>query len=1196
MTKRVNWLPNLRVDVPDITAGTNTLSSGLLQQNYKQFILDHFARISAGFRVAIADQILSPGQFTVYNGIGFDRSGQIMQNEDEENASRSLTILADGQYFIEVLFVTEQTNTDARGFWDPTVDNGTDPSGDVRLPGREFSQNTATRLTPDWQIVSPISTTGFEINTLPNSLKVPVACINVVAGVISGAVPVNARTVLSASVPAFVSLITVLDSRIFPDTFNATVDAEAVVVLANDRVNGKLTLAANLALPHAVGARVAITGVGLQEFLPERTTPPLPTSGSADARPHYWQADEERGFALSQNPYAGTGRADVSIQSLKDQVDFLSAQVREMRFGAEKNVDIGKLAPPATFPLSPRYFDKSGGLQGARTAIYTVGDGVTSWGDFNVAQMGSFAAALQAAINALPVGGGGIHIKNTPTVYSISGTTVLINPPFNGNVWLSGDGRESTVIEVDGAVHAFATVGSFLMGMRDLTIERAVTCTAPYVFKVTGASARVTMRVNDCLISGIGTDLADNTSISGKFTNMICVAGVGSNGIGLQGDFNNAIFENCVFGSDLTGVGARAIQSFGGSQGTNNVEWHNCFIPTPGFTATAGMEFQQNVFSPQSIIIDHCEFGNGAPLGSQILFDNTALLTKSNIDIRDCVNSGPATFVYADNVTNFHIERCNVTINYANTPGIWIGASTSNDKISITDCVITQTNSANNDGDGIRIEYCLNSLIRGCVAYNCDQLIKIGTCFNTTIEGCKHYNPTANRGKIGIYLTNFAQDLSISACQFFQLRHPTQAVIGMYFSTGQYTNISIIGCNFKTLNTSVGTGRASAILIQPSSVTTCHDITIADCNIEGLTCSAANSTRAIEIADVVARLTIANCNMNTLGANSGETIGIHLHGGTNVNVTGNNITTLGNAGTVNHAIKVEASPGAGPHANNVVIRGNTIAAVSGALTSLQGDIQFYNAGSRVVVADNVVAMSNVNKTGISFYHDVANPNEMHDFVVSNNVIGALAIGSCRSGVDFVLSSGNDERVTISNNIIRGFVITGIEVFNSTNIRNIIIQGNSMISGESTPFGISCSRINEFNISNNVIEETNGVASARFGIALASSANGVISSNYTRLAKGTAAASHIDLDTVVAVHCVGNHILNSDLTFAGRGIYTHGISARTYAIGNVGQNFDGGTGICFVGLTVTKGQSDAVQPNVGTAPAGSGDVGLNYTQG
>src|SRR5690242_6549051 len=102
MPKEVNVLPNIRIDIPDYTAGTTEFSKNSFKSFVNNIIIASFAAVADGFRVEIANQTTNPGLFTIYNGFAVDRSGQVLNNETEFNANRSQTLLADGVYYVEV--------------------------------------------------------------------------------------------------------------------------------------------------------------------------------------------------------------------------------------------------------------------------------------------------------------------------------------------------------------------------------------------------------------------------------------------------------------------------------------------------------------------------------------------------------------------------------------------------------------------------------------------------------------------------------------------------------------------------------------------------------------------------------------------------------------------------------------------------------------------------------------------------------------------------------------------------------------------------------------------------------------------------------------------------------------------------------------------------------------------------------------
>ena len=464
MPKDANIVPNLRVDIPDFKQSTSVLGRGNANLQRKLVFQDQAAAAPEGYLVEVADQVASPGLFSVHNGISYDRDGQIINNENDVDATRSATLGADATYFVEIEFVESESDVDARAFWDTTFANG---AGEP--PGREFSQNIATRLTPDWQIVTPISTTEFESTSDPNSTKIPVAVLTVVAGEISGGSTSPLRSTLSTDEIIAATEIRLLNTRSMPQSFTLRINPgggsqEDVVVTGNDQENGILTLGAGTVNAHFAGERVIVTGGSAAEFLIERVAAAIPTAGTEDARPRFYQADEDRGAIIGVDA-AGTGsdRSDQSIENLKRYVDFVAAQLREVKFGGMLAGEAGNAAPPAAFNNPPRYFDAGGNLVGARGNTVSVGDGVNSWGDFNTLQAGSALAALDAATAAISPAGGTIYLK----VGDYDVATEWIIPD---GITVIGDGILNTRIRATGATAAVRVLGVGVT-IRDLTIK-----------------------------------------------------------------------------------------------------------------------------------------------------------------------------------------------------------------------------------------------------------------------------------------------------------------------------------------------------------------------------------------------------------------------------------------------------------------------------------------------------------------------------------------------------------------------------------------------------------------------------------------------------------------------------------------------------------------------------------------------------
>lgn len=453
MSKKNNWLPNVRVDIPDMEHASHGYVTSVTKEIFEQFLKDDYSRVAEGFRVEIGDQSASPGLFTIYNGAALSQDGTLIINGEDLDAQRSDTITSNATYYIEVELLETESDTEARGVWDPTFDNGQDTSGDDLPDGKEFSQNVATRVTQDWQIVDPISTSGFELSTDADSTKIPIAILTVAGGVISGASAAPARTCLLESALATATSIRMVSTKLMPNAFDATLDvgganSESITVTANDTKNGILTVSGGIANNQTAGARLVVTDAAAAQFLTERTIfSPAIATAAGDARMRLWQGNEDRGYVLGQNPLAATGNSDSQIASLKDQIDFLAAQIRELKFGAQRGSEIGKLAPPAVFTSEPRYFDRTASATGAKTFSLTIGDGAVQWGDFNRTAYASDDLLLEAAIAALPTGGGTIFIKPG---FTLDNFASAVNIPADAKVrFMSDNCRNKLVVNID---------------------------------------------------------------------------------------------------------------------------------------------------------------------------------------------------------------------------------------------------------------------------------------------------------------------------------------------------------------------------------------------------------------------------------------------------------------------------------------------------------------------------------------------------------------------------------------------------------------------------------------------------------------------------------------------------------------------------------------------------------------------------
>jgi len=468
MPKALLTHANERIDKVDLDFaalfGRNTTNMAM-----RKLILDQQDRLVSGFRVELPDQTSNPGRVVIHGGYGLDRDGNLIFNEAQIDITRDIILEGSNTtFYLEVEFFEPISDVDARAFWDPTVDQGTDPSGDPKPYGQEFFANVAARKTPDWRIVQPVSTTGFQrdaggtvSSTRIPLLKVATDALNEITLAVNVGLAVGpASTILLERISS--TVLRVQEASFFFAGHLLTVDyggagAETATIATVDPETGVVTLTGALIGTPAPGAIIR-GDTGATQFIEEskvgRYRRPSETN-VIDYRDRMFQGDEVHGDILNRGHDSITDKTDLNLRSLKDYVDYLSAQIEDMKWGSHNPWDAGLAAtrvPPGlqtALPTVPRHYHKSGGIMGARTAAITVGDGVNSWGDFN----GNLETALQAAHDALPASGGRIFLKRG--VYGLAND---FDWTSTGSVVLEGE--EGTQIVLGGGKIHIATTGS----------------------------------------------------------------------------------------------------------------------------------------------------------------------------------------------------------------------------------------------------------------------------------------------------------------------------------------------------------------------------------------------------------------------------------------------------------------------------------------------------------------------------------------------------------------------------------------------------------------------------------------------------------------------------------------------------------------------------------------------------------------
>ena len=666
MPKKVNVSSNQRIDLDDFTRAASDYTQESGNFSREQLVLARRSlALGAGFRIEISDQATSPGEFTIYNGTAVDKAGNILNNEQSAADARVLTLSGTGlEHYVEVEFVETESDVDSRAFWDPTFP-GNNP------PGKEFSLSVATRKTPDWQVVRPPSTSAFTVTGTVNSNRIPIAVLYTNgSGEIAGFTAVNASTVLEEDIAAPDTQLRVLDSTLFPTTGTATVGGTSISITANDRINGILTISPFVGVAKQAGDIVVETTV-TAAFLPLETDalPGAPSgTESKDQRRSLFKGDEIRGSALSANPQDAAARSDIQNKSLKDYVDFLASQLRELKFGDPRS-DVTEGLPPSDWS-GTRYFNSAGSLAGSRLATITVGDGTLSYGDVNNAALGT---AIQAAHDALDATNGGtIFVKDGD--YSSTTDATLDRPVkivFGHGVRITTDPADPGVLSIDSddpvvIENVPATTTATLGAVFDLDIPNtnAVGCSLQVKNSILGG---ITIG-STVPVSSVKIDAIDSTFAS--VTGGTILSAKDSTGDQLS----SALFRNCIIAYTGTVTNRTTSLVEGNWNGTKFVDCtFDLAVDTKSTNGFVRSSPSDGAYDPAGWEFRGCTFlDNGTGLADRGL-DFIGATTATSISFKDCVfdfdwTATPAlprvincVSVATGGVSDFFVEGCDFT-------------------------------------------------------------------------------------------------------------------------------------------------------------------------------------------------------------------------------------------------------------------------------------------------------------------------------------------------------------------------------------------------------------------------------------------------------------------------------------------------------------------------------------------------------
>lgn len=1145
MPKSVKLHTGERLDLPDLVQGTVTFAQDSINFSTENEVIDNRSRVLDGFRVRLEDQGLFPGQITVYNGLAINRDGHLFTNEDTVDDSRSVTLQGvNTTFYVEVELSLSAGDSDARYFWDPTQLNISP------IPnGAEFTDNVATRGIQDWRIVRPVSTTGFDQSSNPNSLRVPVAVLrtdgaNVIdVGSNPGLLLVNPASTLEADIASAVFSFRVLDGRIFPPTpYTIVIDfgggtPETRTVTGHDKTNDILTLSAATASSHKAGARVQVTSP-LTYFLAENKDPSDPTlnpllatPGHPDMAQRLYQANELRGSALlTSKDYPGV-RDDLGIKSTKDHVDYLAAQIHELKFGSPR-VDELSVAPPLTFATRPRWYDPAGSVQGARTNTFSIGNGTTTFGDFN----GTTDAAFTAALAALPGTGGTLFIK--PGTYTFANTVTVSKP-----VTFLGSGTTNTSI-----LNANAAGAAFNFSSAATIENLAIAQTGAGLQAAFDVISGVTITLQRCLIStairvnGVqGTFKAHNCvfTFSPAASSMFQAVGAGS--------ITYSSFTSCTFtaaSSNIFGLPVlytrisnnrvsatsfmeNALVGYADVQICNNLLSVNRMLTVTGTQAALYLTISDNVISVPVLKAGDALFNfTSSASPTAITIDNNTVLVATLSATSSSDPGSICSVVALADTKGFQVTNNNVTFpsgGYA--------------VFAVLDCIGTTSEP---------IKVVGNSVTGG------NSLVRFGSAVSNMsnghflVEGNSHNNAGLTDGAIGIdfYVgagTPVVYSASIHNNTFTNYTGTIgSACIGVrYVMSSAHSLVSIENNTFSYFGNATYASDVAAVLV-PTVASGSGSLTVKNNNVYDLQ-SNGGDVHGIEIApNFVGNATQYDVSHNTVKqlvqidvAAVTDTVGVYLAGLYYGTVSNNTVNTVITSTTNGAAVGILLENCGANTATGLVVSSNVVStckgatgatvAKSGASIKLTGNVEnTIISGNTLSQYNTVVGTSTQVPSALYVYSDSVRHLSILSNTVNTGTVGGatgilvqgISTGALFENVSIqnntvnmqwvgvwtaisVVAGGSSSGITVSNNIVREYAVgdshVGISVTGYTTpslTRSITIQGNTLSGMKSGALAINRTGILVAdcvltNVSNNTVDWSHPAVAEGNGISLLS---------------------------------------------------------------------------------------------------------------
>jgi hypothetical protein len=1129
MPRSVALHPSERVDIDDLD-GVSQYAGGMVAEFGKLVVVDRQCRVLRGFRVELANQDLYPGRITIHGGAALRPDGQTVFNEDDLGVSRTITLEgASTTFFVEIEYLEADAGMDGRAFWDPTVPQENQPSGDPSPSGQEFTVNVPTRKIRDWRISQPVRTgsQGFERDQFGStSNKIPILKITtdasnkITTSVNAGLTAEKAATVLLQQVTA--TQIIVQDPVCLPAAGAQLVvgegeaNVETVSIISIDRATGTVVIT-SLANTHTPGQIVrggSVTADYLTDTEYGRYRRVQAGVTTYDFRDRMWQGDEVHGSILKRGFGTVRSATDRNVQDLKDYVDFLSGQVQEMKWGvadpymgARDDLRIPPEMVGTVLPATPRHYDRTGALVAAHAPTIVIGDGVNSFGDIN----GQTDEVFQKAHDKLLGGAGVVLVK--PGDYTLTTDVVIVsNVIFRG--WCGHDESPDKVkinIKDGSFAVSVGSIDQWVGGFENINFASPDEATVfdAVALLTTGSDVPPILYLKNCQFTDCC--FVNNTPMSGRSVIQDCAwestGGGWLNGRSLVtcpddiGSVLAGTWQRCKFfardtdeGSNCVGNGASGGIPLKARMGAIN--WDTCTFQASG----ANVSVAVFIVSQGDTYFDKCIL-----VGYQSnTFFKACLATMNSLDLV---------------VTNcFLVDRAlacggSIGITVSGCRSILTGTTTNNGPIVLQNC------------SHVLVEGCLlegvsatGQMLAGCIEFRgtngwigedivfCNNTIQglntnsTGILITTTgIGNISSFNIYGNHVmdcQVGIAfngdaafilndcMVNGNQIVDFGVSIFEGSRMICGILVDSNIACGNWTinNNMVAGANVRSSTLLNGVAVRAGIFVQ-SGMNGAIDFVISNnsirnCGVAGYDAAGAGlESYGIKI-NWINGAVVSNNVINGIAANNQKAVGIGA-GMDAVNATYNcqvNNNMIVGVGTFGNPYGILLGPtGAVGTLHSYCCVGNTIKGTNGLLHRCIGvevdNAYDLNISSNSIHMENSIASGN---DGSAIW--VAVPNQLMDVVVNGNMIrGTGSFASMYTGIG-VGCFGDMRSVSVTGNTIynmstyTAIPCPGIIVLGTNGGEGVSITGNS-IQQMYAP-GIMATSLNDLTISGNTVIDYN----------------------------------------------------------------------------------------------------------------------------